>query len=384
MKSFTLRANFARRVPDPTFQNEGVDRHVLFVQANSFPAALAQCLDPNARQPNTDRSVYKEIRESLESNDGLFHLKNKGITVIARKVEKTGEDDYSVILDDQDGMKDGIVDGGHTAQIITEANADPIATFPKQFVKVEILTNLRPELIEEISGGLNTSVAVKLMSLKNLEGRFNWLKRLFEKKPYQSRIAWSENEEGDMTARDVIAVLSMFDVERYPAKPDKSQPVKSYSGKEAVLKDYIADSSGVEKLEPIVTDILELHDHIAGTSQGIWNEDGGKFASLKWVHAGRRRLPFADKNSDAQPLPSALLPLLACFRQFVVLGSDGKYHWVSKDLNLKSVWDTHGLSLLRVTDEACDDAGRNPNKMGKSQRHWSSLLANSMINFREV
>lgn len=383
MKSFALRADYARRLPDPTFQIEGVDRHILFVQANSFPAALAECLDPNARQPNTDRSVYREIRDSLESNDGLFHLKNKGITVIARKVDKTAEDIYTIFLDDEGGMKDGIVDGGHTAQIITEANAAREAIFPRQYVKVEVLTNLRSDLIDDISGGLNTSVAVKLMSLKNLEGRFDWIKKVVETKPYSSSIAWSENDEGELTARDVVAILSMFDIEKYPAKPDKPQPVRAYSSKESVLKDYVANSAGFEKLEPIVTDILELHDHISGTSQGIWNDVGGKFASLKWVHSGKKRLPFAGKMSDAQPLPSALLPLLACFRQFVVLGSDGKYHWTLKDLDLKAIWNKHGLSLLRVTDEACDDAGRNPNKMGKSQRHWSSLLANSMINFRE-
>lgn len=383
MKSFTLRANFARRLPDPTFQGEGVDRHVLFVQASSFPAALAECLDPNARQPNTDRSVYRDIRASLESNDGLFHLKNKGITVIARRVEKHGEDEYTLFLDDEGGMKDGIVDGGHTAMIISEANAEAATPFQRQYVKVEVLTNLQPELIDEISGGLNTSVAVKLMSLKNLEGRFDWLKALVASKPYANRIAWSENDEGDLTARDIIAILSMFDIERYPAKPDKTQPVKAYSSKEAVLKDFVSDSSGLERLSPIVTDILELHDHIAATSQSIWNDGSGRFGALKWVHNGKKHLPFADRMSDAQPLPSALLPLLACFRQFVVASTDGKYRWVSANLDLKSIWDKHGQSLLRVTDEACDDAARNPNKMGKSQRHWSSLLANSMINFRE-
>lgn len=383
MKRFTLRANFARRLPDPTFQVEGADRHILFVQASSFPAALAECLDPNARTPDTDRSVYREVRESLERNDGLFHLKNKGITIIARRVEKAGEDEYVLHLADHDGMKDGIVDGGHTARIITEANAETTSSFPKQYVKVEVLTSLAPDLIDEISGGLNTSVAVKLMSLKNLEGRFEWIKRVISSKAYFDKIAWSENDEGDLTGRDVVAVLSMFDVERYPAKPDKPQPIKAYSSKEAVLKDYVASSAGIERLEPIVTDILELHDYIAATSQGIWNDDGGKFASLKWVHSGKRVLPFVGRSSDAQPLPSALLPLLACFRQFVVLGADNKYRWVSAELDLKALWMKHGLSLLRVTDEACDDAGRNPNKMGKSQRHWSSLLANSMINFRE-
>lgn len=383
MKSFTLRADYARRLPDPTYQHDGVDRHVLFVQANTFPVALAQCLDPNARQPNTDRQVYRDVRNSLTSNDGLFHLKNKGITIIARKVEKSGEDTYTIFLDDDGGMKDGIVDGGHTAQIISEANADVDVSFPLQFVKLEVLTNLTPDLIDEISGGLNTSVAVKRMSLEHLAGSFDWLKKLLEPKPYRNSIAWSENDDGDLTARDLIAVLSMFDIDKYPAKPDKTQPIRAYSSKESVLMDYVKDSAGIEKLEPIVTDILELHDHISGTSQAIWNENGGKFGKLKWVQAGKRRLPFTGQLSEAQPRPSALLPLLACFRQFVELGTDNKYHWAAKDLDLRALWIEHGLSLLRVTDEACDDAGRNPNKMGKSQRHWSSLLANSMINFRE-
>lgn len=382
METFVLRAEYARRLPDPTFKNDGVDRHVLFVQVGSFPAALAERLNPNARQPNTDRQVYKDVRKSLESNDGLFHLKNKGITVVARRVEKRDDDEYVLMLSDTDG----ILDGGHTARIITEVNASGENGIPKQYVKVEVLTALDDSLIDEISGGLNTSVQVKLMSLQNLGGAFDWLKEILRSKPYFSRIAWSENDEGEIDAREIIAILSMFVVDQYPAKPDVPQPIRAYSSKEAVLKAFVDDPAPFKRLAPIIPDILELHDHIAASSQGIWNEGDerarGRFGGLKWVKQTSRVLPFTGTASAAQPMPSALLPLTACFRQFVVLGSDGNYRWSERGRDVKQVWSDHGLALLRVTDQACDEAGRNPNKMGKSTRHWAGLLAHSIINFQ--
>jgi len=375
MTQFIVRADYARRMPDPTFKANGVDRHILFVRVPAFPPGLEERLDPNARRPDTDRRVYKEVKSSLESNDGLFHLKNKGITLVARRVEKLEEDEYALVLEENDG----ILDGGHTAHLIAEANRTLGRSLANQYVKMEVLTSLEPTLISDIAGGLNTSVQVQLMSLQNNRGGFNWLKALSDGKPYASRIAWSENDEGDVDARELIAILSMFDIASYPADPDATQPVTAYSSKEATLKRYVEDPTGIQRLSPIVGDILELYDHIALHSRSLWNDGRGRFGALKWVRQGTRVLPFINETVDAVPLPSALLPLVACFRQFIT-ERDGGLGWDRPFAQIKAEWLEQGLTLLRMTDDACNAAAHNPNKMGKSSAHWSGLLTRSMWN----
>src|SRR5260370_42331340 len=108
-RSFTFPSKFVRRVPDPVFHaDHGMERHFMFVPAADVPKELP--MDPNARVPNIRRSVYKEVRESLQKPDGQFHLKHKGITLVAHSVEKKDNSEYEVHFE----KGHGILDGGHT------------------------------------------------------------------------------------------------------------------------------------------------------------------------------------------------------------------------------------------------------------------------------
>src|SRR5262245_57173983 len=194
-RSFTFPTKFVRRVTDPVFHdNHGMERHFMFVAAAEVPPGLPT--DPNARVPNIRRSVYKEVRESLQKTDGQFHLKHKGITLVAQSVEKKSESVYLVQFE----KGHGILDGGHTYKLILEEQAAgtlPIEELPdkkQQFVKFEIITRAPSDWVPEMAGGLNTSVQVQDMSLDNLEGRFNWIKEVIQDQPYASKIAWRENE----------------------------------------------------------------------------------------------------------------------------------------------------------------------------------------------
>jgi hypothetical protein len=66
-----------------------INRYVLFVPVAEVPENLP--LDPNARVPNISRRVYREVEQSLlnlSGEPGTFHLKHKGITIVADKVEQ--------------------------------------------------------------------------------------------------------------------------------------------------------------------------------------------------------------------------------------------------------------------------------------------------------
>ena len=148
-QSFTFFAPLARRVPDPVFfKSNSTTRHIFFVPVRKVPKGLP--LDPNARVPNINRRVYQQIERSLLNEDvtpGTFHLKHKGITIVAEKVEQKREDQYVVTL----AKGQGILDGGHTYELLTRDREEELPE--NQFVKFEILTNVEEEWIVEIAAG---------------------------------------------------------------------------------------------------------------------------------------------------------------------------------------------------------------------------------------
>src|SRR3954453_22047452 len=119
--TFHLPVRLARRMPDPTFV--GAQRHLFTVRADDVPQGLP--LAPNPRAQRTDRGVYKDVARSLLNEEGTpntFHLKNKGITILAQDGKELGNSTYEV----ESGTEDGIVDGAHTYDIIL-AGQDRIA-----------------------------------------------------------------------------------------------------------------------------------------------------------------------------------------------------------------------------------------------------------------
>src|SRR5690349_20694796 len=144
--TFTFKTLAARRIPDPIFP--GSSRHIFLCACQDIPAGLPKGANP--REQNIDRGIYRDIMRSLLNEDctpNTFHLKNKGITILAEEVIKSDDDESLKVRFSSD--EQGIVDGAHTYDIIMRGQADmadlnatgesnPIS----QFVKVEILTGL--------------------------------------------------------------------------------------------------------------------------------------------------------------------------------------------------------------------------------------------------
>jgi hypothetical protein len=376
VRTFRFPAPYARRVPDPVFQQSPqIDRHILFVAVRSVPIDVP--LDPNARVPNVRRRIYRDIETSLLDHDtipGSFHLKHKGITIIADAVHKEGEDVYVVSL----GENHGIVDGGHTYELITK-NLGNEGLPERQFVKFEILTGVPSEWIVEIAGGLNTSLQVQPASLDNLAGRFDWIKDELSKEPYFSTIAWRENESGEFDARDIISLLTCFNIDLFPNSTDDgdSHPVVAYEKKSKALELFEQNPDSFERLRPILKDILVLHDMIRLESQRLYNEAGGKYGNLSFVENKARGafiFPFISEEGKYRLMNGALYPMLGAFRWMVEKDPrSGRIRWRGGFRNVQRLWQISAPELLRATVQTSNELGRNPNAIGKSRNHWSNL-----------
>lgn len=172
MTGYVFKAPISRRMPDPTYK--GADRHIILVRAEDVPENLPRATNP--RESRIDRGIYKDVKQSLLNENGsanAFHLKNKGITIIADDVKRLNDGVFQVqIQSDQ-----GIVDGGHTYKVAQTSKAEILSGGRdekiEQYLKFEILTGVPRDLWPEIAGGLNTAVQVQTMSLANLENKFD-------------------------------------------------------------------------------------------------------------------------------------------------------------------------------------------------------------------
>lgn len=376
MNTATFVAPIARRIPDPNFKDQhGMERHLFVVPVKAVPKGLP--LDPNARRPKTSKRVYQKVRASLFNQDcepGTFHLKNKGITIVAASVTAKGNDTYEVQM--VNGVH-GILDGGHTYTLITESQENT-GLPSNQFVLVEVRVGVPDAWIPDIAGGLNTSVQVQDMSLDNLAQAFEWIKDEIRPTPYFSKIAWSENDPGEYDARDLVALLAMFNVDLHP-NDDDDHPVYGYEKKSIALKNYEKKIASFERMKPIFKDILRLHDIIRRDYYFIWNEkvENGKAGGLAFSEkksSGLWEFPFTGQKSEYRLVNGALYPILAAFRWFVVRDQfTGKMTWRDGFDAVVQAWEDDAVTLLKSTHEMSNQLGRNPQSIGKSRPHWANL-----------
>ncbi len=71
---------------------------------------------------------------------------------------------------------------------------------------------------------------VQQASLDCLAGEFKWIQDTITDEPFHNVIAWRENEPGEFDARDLVSILTCFNVDEFPNSGD-TQPVLAYEKK---------------------------------------------------------------------------------------------------------------------------------------------------------
>ena len=92
-KTMKVRENTFRKLEDP-FENGAAKKYVFYVKVDDVAEGIPMATNP--RDQKLTSGVATAIKESLLSNDGYFHLKNRGIvlsaevfiTIIKRKLQR--------------------------------------------------------------------------------------------------------------------------------------------------------------------------------------------------------------------------------------------------------------------------------------------------------
>ncbi len=381
-----LKSDYSRRFPDPlnNIQNDdpyNIEHHILLCRATDVPSGISK--EPNPREQRIDWGIYKEIQDSLEDAEDLsFHLKNKGITMFAQKVEYSEDKRIATIFL---GEHDGIADGGHTYEIVL--NSQSKGECPdNQYVKFEIITGVPSGMKIDITGGLNTAVQVQEASLANLEGKFEWIKEAIKGKPYADSIAFKQNEKKAIDIREVVAFLTLFNVEQKDI--NGRHPKEAYTSKAACLNFYKSDQASYEALKPILNDILELHDYIHLRSRELYNKNtGGSAGGMKGVFDQKKRgkfqLVFSGKEVEYKLYDGALYPIFGALRFLVHKApGDKNYSWKLRSFDkVKEFFDTVAADMIETTYKTSLIYGRKPNPIGKDDNHWDNLYKTVALSF---
>lgn len=379
-----FKVKSCRKIPNPYFlTNEesakNAEMYYLICDVKDVPLDIP--MGTNPREQKLTTAVAKKIKASLlnpVSNN--FYLLNRGLLLSAEKViPDTKNDTVKVIFSNQNVHGD--IDGGHTYKIIKEYQNE--LDYGQQFVKIEILTGVE-DMFQELASARNTSAQVQDKSIAELYDRFDIIKNAITNESFKDEVYFKENEEGTIDVADIVSILNLFNIDKYPEINDYA--IVSYSGKKQCIDYYIkahetygeTNDNPYVKMKNIMVDIFKLYDKLEmhardyyAASHGV----GSKYGAVSGVVKRKEGKPtyktkFYKNNTDYITPRGFLIPILGAFRALLEQGTDGFYYWKK---NPYDIMDKIGADLVESTVDMSRTLGNNPNAAGKNKQLWKNL-----------
>lgn len=398
-------ADHVRSIKDPNTEKVRII-HAL-VHVSDLPLDIP--LDPDPRRPKDKGAVPKRIITSLKTDDGRFHLLNRGITISAKQYEFDNKRHLlNLVIPDGD-ERYGIIDGGHTYHAITKtvseerkrlrkiaeaagAPADqgelPITrVFTNQFVHIEILEGIEPHLAD-IAEARNFSVALKQWTLANYRDKFEWLIEALGKEYAKATIRVSENDDQPVGILDIIQVLGAIN----PILYSEEKPAQEAYMNVGKLLEYFIDEEdkyGFKKLAPVSREILRLYDYIRDNFREKYNapdETGkrGLFLARKEAkeaqekRAARSKATYywldpmsGPKVGDAVIDKGLAIPLISGFR-VLLEERESAFAWLTDPIKF---FDEYGTKLVKTVMNVSENVGNDPHTVGRDPQVYRQLTS---------
>jgi hypothetical protein len=345
-------------------------------------------LDPDPRVPKEKGPVIKKISASLKTNDGRFHLLNRGITISAREVEYDNRRGLLKIRIPTRGEEYGIIDGGHSYRAITESvcSDDHLndESFDSQYVHLEILVGIENHLAD-IAEARNYSVQLKAWTLAAYREKFEWFLEAIGPE-FRRHVRTSENDAEPIGILDLIQVLNAINPIPFPPAV---APVEAYKNAGKCLENFVEkdDRYGFKKLAPIAKDILRLYDHIRFHWKEAYNaqdESGrrGRLGARPEAHLRKRNRSalttyyFLDPKNvpikgDVPVEKGFAIPVISSFR--ALLEEKGnRFRWYADPFKF---FDEHGSKLVKLAMAYSDAANNDPHIVGRDAQVYTALYS---------
>lgn len=382
MKVLNFKTKSFRKIPNPFYNlNNYMDNsemYIMICDVKEIPKDIP--METNPREQNLNTGVAKKIKASLTNErSNNFYLLNRGLTISAKSVKYDNKNDLVTIEFENDEVH-GDIDGGHTYRIILEEQEN--LDYEEQFVKIEVLTGVE-DMFQELAAARNTSVQVQDKSIAELENRFDIIKKSISSEPYFEEIYFKENDKGEIDVADILSILNLFNIDRYPNKNEN--PIISYSAKGQCIKNYINThkeyGNSIEnpymKMEQVMPDIFKLYDYLEKNmrkfySNGVSNKKYGAVTGVTTRKDGKEafKTKFYKEDIEHSTPNGFIYPILGAFRALLRENENEYYEW-KKDPFI--VMDKIGAELVSNTINMSRELGNNPNATGKNKTLWMNL-----------
>lgn len=363
-----------KRLDDP-IGNRKAKKYVFYVNIDNVAVDIPMATNPRDQKLNSN--VASDIEASLTSNDGYFHLKNRGIVVSAAKVHFNNKANTVELYFDEDSSH-GNIDGGHTYKIVQQHIGDHL----DQFVQFEVMTGVE-DIIEQLAEARNNSVQVDEKSMAELRKQFEPIKEGIEGMPFYHRIAFKQNQVSTdslsgknlkmIDAREVVAILSMFNTKAYSSG---NQPIQAYSSKKKMLENYLNDSEFFRSFTNVAPDIFDLYETIETEFAEAYNSAGGRYGRKKYSGYKEKdgkvqiigKSKFGMENLYYKVPDGLIYPVVAAFRALLEYNNGTmKYSWAKDPFD---VWEKSKENLVYKVMNFANSIGDNPNAVGKDANIW--------------
>ena len=357
--------------------------HTAIVNVSDLWRAPEISTEANPRHQKMTNAVTKGIKESLESNDGLFRYKNQGITINCLNVllDKDTTKPITIELSDEPDDLNGVINGAHTYRAIREvceeinnAGKSPEQELSNQQVLMRFFGGIKDrESIAAIAEGQNSSVSVTKETLLHMRNEFSdIISKLPD--PWKDSIQFRQNEYKDddktlfaIDSRDLLGYLWATNSEMFPSGSTDKLLTRPYSSKSSLVNMFATDDG---KLKFHVTkaklkNILSIRDYMLCTAEQIYNENGGRFGSLRISETFKDTM-VVDKHGKPNNTLNrgALLPALSSFRIFEEKG-------LFDFQTMKKAWDEYGYEIIETINEAVSQR-ESITEVGKDSFVWSN------------
>jgi hypothetical protein len=363
---FTVHA--VRTIDDPSGE---ITRRELVVSLKELPYLYDDVmhLGPNPRRPGGLNSAQRaEIRESLESNGEQFHHLNRGLTVVAKKieVEEIGKSRtrarWHLAEDESEAELFGLLDGGHTNEIVNNFRKEVVASengdaeeqLSRRYVNVQVLVPTSEVaddedmgvLLRQISRARNNNVQVKQRDLANLEHVFDSIKAVIANEPYADAVRWREGDEGKSIDGQALVILLMMFHEAFASYDD--DPVAAYGQKGLCLEAYNEQRENspqyTEELVQQLPTLLKLFDTIEQEFPDAYNAAGGRFGKFANVKKPKNATTQLGTETAWKYTTAWIYPIYAAFRQ--LLTSEGnQLKWKADPIEF---WNEHKVEIVKA------------------------------------
>lgn len=387
MQELQFKVQTYRKLPNPfsIYKNSRMKEeiHEILVNVKDLPEGIN--LKTNPRVQNMNTKTVQKIKEGLMTDNRAFHLLNRGIVLSASEVKQDTVNGI-LLVNFRDLEVHGNIDGGHTYKVILENRSK---MNHDQFVKVEILTGIE-DIFEDVAAARNTSVQVKDSSIAELKKKFEFIKVAIETEPYANNIAYKDNEDKDIDIKEIISILTMFNIENYPGRD--LMPTKAFNSQQSCVNDFIKiyDNNLTQhtnqsknpyfKMTSIIKDIFELHDEIEKNMDKFYRlyfGTGTKFGRTKGIVVANTNTKFYSIPIEYRIPKAFIYPILGSFRA-LIKEENGIYLWKADPFrHLNEL----GKDLVGETIERSRTLGNNPVSVGKDAGHWKQLYQNVLTNY---